>query len=113
MRMKLFDVRDLAFQGSGEYVLGSEALDTHACYLMFGIMNPGEQGRLIKPGRGHEEIVCLVQGEIIVHNGSGDFQVKAGQAFHLRGDDAFYMDNSSDEIAVYVIAGGHSEPHAH
>ena len=109
--MNIYDVSDLALNSGGEYVLGSEDLKTHACYLIYGVLNPDENGRLIKPGKGHEEIVCLIRGEVLLRGDNKTIRLKGGQAFHLRGEETFYMDNNGNEKAVYVISGGHSGEH--
>ena len=111
--MKIFDILSLASANKGEYVLGLEDLNTHACYLIYGIIKPGEKGRVIKPGSGHEEIVCLVQGKVQLSNSSGRYVLDQGQAFHLKGDETYMMDNEAGTDAVYVISGGHSVGHGH
>ena len=113
--MKVYDVSKLAsMEKTREYVLGSKALDTHACYLIYGSMEPAEKGRLLRPGSGHEEIVCVVSGSAVVRGAGEGVELGAGQAVHLRGEQAMHMDNASDsEPLVYVAAGGHSEPHSH
>lgn len=109
--MTIYDLQVLAHEQQGEYVLGAEDLGTHACYLIFGYLGPGEKGRLLKPGKGHEEIVCLVRGEVSLRNGSRIYALRQGQAFHFIGESSYVMDNHGDENAVYVIAGGHSAGH--
>ena len=110
---KIFEVSDMARKSDGEYVLGSEDLKTHACYLVYGSLAPLEKGRTLRPGAGHEEIVCLVSGEVILRGQAGDFMLKAGQAFHLSGEESYTMENAYPGSSVYVISGGHSAPHKH
>jgi len=111
--VKLYNVSDLALNNKGEYVLGSADLHTHACYLVYGVLNPDEKGRVIKPGKGHEEIVCVVSGEVFLIGEKETFALKAGEAFYLRGEESYLMDNNGEGNAVYVISGGHSEHHEH
>jgi uncharacterized cupin superfamily protein len=111
--MNLYDMRELAEKNGGEYVLGSADLHTHACYCIYGFLNPDEKGRLIRPGKGHEEIICLISGEIILRGDQETFVLKEGQAFHLSGEETYHMDNNRNDKAVYVISGGHSEGHEH
>jgi hypothetical protein len=108
--MKVFDVAGKV-PGSGEYVLGHDATGSHACYLIYGVLKAGEQGRELRPGRGHEEMVLVVKGEIFL---SGRFSgsLRTGQAVHLVGEEACFAENRADSEAVYVIAGGHSD-HGH
>ncbi len=105
--IRVFKVSEL-LKGSGEYILGAEQTGSHGCYLIYGVMGPGEKGRLLKPGRGHEEIVFAVRGEFGI---SGEYtgRLREGEAIHLRGEETCLMDNLGPSEAVYIIAGGHSE----
>ena len=111
--MNIYNVLELALKNGGEYVLGSSELHTHACYFIYGTLKPDEKGKLIKPGKGHEEIVCIMQGEVSLRGDKETVSVKQGQAFHLKGNEAYFMDNNGQEEVIYVIAGGHSERHSH
>jgi hypothetical protein len=106
--MKTFDIREKAKASGGEYVLGVKDTQSHACYMIYGFLKPGEKGRLIKPGSGHEELVASLKGDIKV---SGCFNgiLKEGTAFHIKGESECFFENDSSEEAVYIIAGGHSE----
>lgn len=111
--MNIYDISYLASVHDGEYVLGAEDLHTHACYLIYGFLKPGESGRIIKPGEGHEEIVCLVRGEVFLSKGSENIILRQGHAFHLKDDETYLMDNNGKADAVYIIAGGHGVGHTH
>jgi hypothetical protein len=105
--MKIFNVMDKVL-GSGEYILGADDTGSHACYMIYGILKPGERGRELKPGRGHEEIVLATTGELQC---TGHFSgtLKQGQALHLKGDQTVFAENKGNGDAVYVICGGHPE----
>jgi uncharacterized cupin superfamily protein len=105
---KVFNVVPEPGSPEGELVLGLKQLDTHACYLIYGILEPGQTGRLIRPGPGHEEICLLAAGEVEVVADDERYPLTAGHAFHLIGEEAVILDNPGTEKAVYVIAGGHS-----
>ncbi len=109
--MKVFNVKSLAEDAEGEYVLGLRDLETHAVYLIYGFLLPGEGGRKLRPGRGHEEILCVVQGEVIVQAPRETRSLKSGEAIHLREDDEFYLENKGGKTAYYVLAGGHPLEH--
>jgi hypothetical protein len=104
--MRVFDVMD-RISGPGEQLLGADATGSHACYLIYGVLGPGEAGRELLPGRGHEEIVLAVRGDLRL-TGSRTVTLKQGQAVHLQGEERCLAANPSTEDAVYVIAGGHS-----
>jgi hypothetical protein len=105
--MKIFDVLSGRANDSGEYVLGARETGSHACYLIYGILRPGEQGRELKPGRGHEEIILAVNGDLTITGHTAGI-LKQGQALHLSGDEAVSVGNKGGEEAIYVISGGHS-----
>jgi len=104
--MKLFEVAEKV-QDSGEYILGSRETGSHACYLIYGALKPGEKGRELSPGHGHEEIVLALTGDLRL---TGHFTgtLKQGQALHLTGEESVFLENTSNVQALYVIAGGHS-----
>jgi uncharacterized cupin superfamily protein len=108
--MKIFDIIGKV-GGSGEYILGSEQTGSHGCYLIYGILQPGETGRELKPGHGHEEIVLALQGDITL-TGAQANALKQGQALHLIGEETVLAGNSGTTHVVYVVSGGHAG-HAH
>ncbi len=109
--MKVHNVKSLAEKADGEYVLGLGDLGTHAVYLIYGFLQPGEGGRKLHPGKGHEEILCVVQGEVVVDLSGETLSLKSGEAVHLGEDDEFYLKNNGRETAYYVLAGGHPPEH--
>jgi hypothetical protein len=104
--MAIFDVFGRVRE-SGEYILGSRDTGSHACYLIYGRIKPGEQDRLFNPGAGHEELILLMQGELRLR-GARAGTLAAGQALRLVGDVTCRVDNGGSVEAVYVIAGGHA-----
>jgi len=111
--MKKIDIRNRALSSdNGEYILGIEDTGSHACYMIYGILKPGEKGRLIKPGRGHEEIVLAMKGDLAL---SGDITglLEQGSAFHIAGETSAYLENHGSHEVVYIISGGHSSHDHH
>jgi uncharacterized cupin superfamily protein len=107
--MRIFDLKDKAqISENGEYILGFNETGSHACYMIYGILKPGEKGRLIKPGKHHEEIVLVVKGDIEV-TGQHSGILKEGKAFHIKGEHECFLENKGISDAIYVVAGGHSE----
>jgi len=110
--LRTFDLWQRAREEGGETVLGVAELGTHAVYLIFGYLEPGQGGRVLKPGQGHEEIICVVAGEVTVSGPEGEKRLRSGEAFYLVGEESYLLANPGGETAVYVAAGGHS-PGAH
>ena len=77
---KTYPVSKLSKEGGGEYVLGLKDLDTHACYMIYGELEPGEEGRKVCPGAGHEEILLSVNGDIELSGVDYEDVLSAGEA---------------------------------
>ena len=105
--MKIFDLQGLSEKSEGEYVLGLKDLNTHAVYIVYGFLEPGETGRKVLPGTGHEEILCITKGSVNVKTPVKSFTLKTGEAVHVREEDEWTLENPGDETVFYVLAGGH------
>jgi hypothetical protein len=112
--MNTVDLKNYALTSeSGEFIFGSEHTGSHACYMICGVLKPGQEKRVITPGRGHEEMVLAVKGDFEI-TGRFSGRLNEGCAFHIAGKDTVYLQNISTADACYVIAGGHSqEGHYH
>jgi uncharacterized cupin superfamily protein len=108
---KSHPLRAWARQTGGECILGARVLKTHACYLIYGELSPGEEGRKVSPGSGHEEILMALQGDLEVIEGAATSTLREGEAVHVVEEDALTLANRGAEKAVYVLAGGHSRAH--
>ena len=104
--MRIFDLAALCVSEGGEYVLGMKNLHTQSCYLVYGILQPGEGERLVRPGDAYEEILCAVGGLLTLHTDRGDIELSRSQAVHVKQGESFYISNPSDEAVVYILAGG-------
>ncbi len=108
MDLVTFDLRAQAeAEKTGEFVLGAKETGSHACYMIYGSLKPGEKGRLVKPGVGHEEIILAARGNIEI-TGTVNGTLRQGSAFHVAGDDECRLENRGSSEAVYIVAGGHS-----
>lgn len=109
--MKSYNLEELAAAEGGEYVLGLKDLHTHACYMIYGILQPGEGERLVRPGEGHEEILCAIDGPLVLHTDARQIRLEPNHAVHIKEDQSFHISNPSEQPVAYVMAGGHSRPH--
>ena len=106
--MRKYDLRKQALSSEdGEYIFGAEDTGSHACCMIYGILKPGETKRLIRPGKGHEEMVLAMKGDLEV-SGHVSGHLDEGSAIHIIGGASSYLENTGLTEAVYVIAGGHS-----
>lgn len=111
--MKVYELRRTAAQSErGESLLGFRDLGSHACYMICGVLKPGDEQRKIKPGRGHEEIVLAIKGDIHA-TGCYTGVLKEGSAIHIRGEEECFFENTGKSEMVYIIAGGHTETKVH
>jgi hypothetical protein len=108
MMVNKHPLQRLAREAGGEYVLGMKDLHTHACYLIYGELGPGEQGRKVCPGEGHEEILLAVSGELQLSGDRINGSLAEGEAIHLREEDNCLLANPAATRARYILAGGHS-----
>ena len=111
--MKTFNLKKYAINSeSGEFIFGSEHTGSHACYMIYGVLKPGQEKRVIKPGKGHEEMVLAMKGNFEI---SGRFsgRLNEGCAFHISGEESVTLQNTETTDACYIIAGGHSQEGHH
>ncbi len=106
--MKIFKMPELSEAGGGsDYLLGPEQLKSNSLYLLYTRLHPGEAERAISAKDGHEEILYVVKGNINVKNGRSAFQISSGEAFQLKANDKYLLENSGDKEAVFITAGSH------
>lgn len=106
---KVFDLAGRVMREGGETVLGLKDLNTHACYMIYGVLTPGDGPRILKPGAGHEEIILAVSGSIKVLGGGQEKILQPGQAIYMKGEETFEAFAAGPGEARYVAAGGHGE----
>jgi len=111
--IKLYDLVALAASQGGETVLGLRDLGTHACYLIYGRIEPGEEPRLLKPGEGHEEIFLVISGIMSLKGPGVEQIVSAGHAFHLQGAETWQAAAMGPKPVLYVAGGGHNPGQEH
>ena len=105
---KTVPVQKWAIEAGGEHVLGLKDLGTHACYLIYGELAPGEAGRKVCPGAGHEEILMAVAGDLQLTGEYLTGWLREGEAMHFQEQETCLLANPSGRKVVYVLAGGHS-----
>ena len=106
--MRVYDVAGRVDKEKGEFILGSKDTGSHACYMIYGKLGPGEEGRVIRPGKGHEEIIFAVTGDLEV-SGAMEGVLREGSAIHIAGDKVCRLKNLTVKEALYIASGGHSE----
>jgi mannose-6-phosphate isomerase-like protein (cupin superfamily) len=107
--VKLFNIRELYREKYKEYIIGSEEIQKHSVYLVYGEVSPGEK-REMAPN-GHDEILFLLSGDAKFENKDVNLTLKREQAVYMRPDEAFTFTATS--ACKYIIAGTHTTPHTH
>jgi mannose-6-phosphate isomerase-like protein (cupin superfamily) len=107
--MKLFNIRDLYREKYKEYIIGSEDIQKHSVYLVYGEVSPGEK-REMAPN-GHDEILFLLSGDAKLENKDIKISLKKEQAVYMNPDEAFTFTAMNE--CKYIVAGTHTNPHAH
>jgi mannose-6-phosphate isomerase-like protein (cupin superfamily) len=107
--MKVFNIRDLYREQYKEYIVGSEEIQKHSIYLVYGEASRAER-RLMAPN-GHDEILFLISGEAVLEHNNVRTPLSKEQAVYMKPDEAFTFQALTD--CRYVIAGTHVAPHEH
>ena len=107
--VKLFNIREFYREKYKEYIIGSEEIQKHSVYLVYGEVSPGEN-REMAP-HGHDEILFLLSGDAKLENKDIKLTLKKDQAVYMMPDETFTFTATS--ACRYVIAGTHTTPHAH
>ncbi|MDP2688488.1 MAG: hypothetical protein Q8P48_00105 [Deltaproteobacteria bacterium] len=105
--MKIYNLPRLAETSpNGEYRLGPAEADTGSVYILYGRLRPGEADHKLALPEGHEEIICVIKGEITVSCGKKSFTVSAGEAFNPGPAKTLSLDNAAEGEAIYISARG-------
>jgi len=108
---KIFNLKEHIYR-EGEYLIGSEATGSHACYLIYGVLPSGSK-REITPGKGHEEILAVIEGDAVISDGDDKYSLQKGQAIHLKDEEKIEISPGDGGLVIYIIAGGHSDASHH
>lgn len=110
---QVYDLAGRVLREGGETILGLKDLGTHACYLIYGVLEPGGEPRVLKPGEGHEEIILCLSGAIQVQGPGGGLTLQPGQAIYLKGAETWQATAAGTLEARYAAAGGHTPGPGH
>lgn len=87
--------------------------DIKDVYLGLGYLEPGETGRKQGPGRGHEELLYAVDGQIEVTIKKEISILNEGEIYFIPDGSKVKLRNILDKRVHFMIAGGHTTPHRH
>lgn len=87
--------------------------DIQDVYLGLCYLEPNESDRKTGPGKGHEEIFYLLEGEIEIILHDEKTVLKAGEVFHIPEGHKVKLTNLTSNRVYIVVAGGHPKQHSH
>jgi len=82
-------------------------------YLGLCFLEPGETNRKVGPGKGHEELLYLMNGKIRVNTKENEINLNEGEVFFIRDGLKVVLKNLTKERSYFMIAGGHTKRHKH
>jgi len=83
--------------------------DVKDAYLGFGYLEPNEKNKKISPGKGHEEILMVLNGSLRAQFESDEITITDGDAFHIPDRSHVILENLTSKRVTFVIAGGHTK----
>ena len=89
-------------------ILNKEITDA---YLGLGYLEPGES-REHGPGKNHEEIIYLPEGQVKVKHQDEEFVLNEGEAYFLPDGTKVMVTNLTNKRIYIITAGGHTK-HSH
>jgi mannose-6-phosphate isomerase-like protein (cupin superfamily) len=102
--MKIVRIRDHFDTKFKEYVVGPKQTASRGIYLVLGELKEGEVRRL-SPGEGHEEILTVQSGRVLIRTGEEEKALGEGEAIYIGPE--FEGEIEAREEASYLSAGGH------
>jgi mannose-6-phosphate isomerase-like protein (cupin superfamily) len=102
--VKLFNIRELYKEKYKEYIVGSQEIQKHSVYLVYGEVPSGEKREMAPDG--HDEILFLLSGDAKLENEDIKISLKKEQAIYISPDEAFAFIAMSD--CKYIVAGTHT-----
>lgn len=82
-------------------------------YLGLGYLEPGESGRKARPGRGHEELLYLINGQVQIDYKDEQIILNEGEVFFIPDGSKVNLKNMKEDRCYFIIAGGHTKHHSH
>jgi mannose-6-phosphate isomerase-like protein (cupin superfamily) len=90
-------------------ILNKEIKDV---YLGIGVLEPGES-RTEGPGKGHEEIFYVMEGQFKLIFKDTEIILNEGEAYFISEGTKVSVTNLSATKSYLIMAGGHPKAHSH
>lgn len=87
--------------------------DIKDAYLGLCFLDPNESDRKAGPGKGHEEILYLMEGQIEIDLNAEITILNSGEVYFIPDGHKVTLKNLTANRVYFVIAGGHTKVHSH
>ena len=81
-------------------------------YLGLGFLEP-EETRKEGPGKGHEEILYLLEGQVRIQIKDEELILNEGEAYYISDGQKVTLTNLASKRSYFVMAGGHTKKSHH
>ena len=102
--MEPLNLRDYYNGDYREFIVGEAVTGHHNIYLAYGEASAGERREM--GSEGHEEILLVLAGEVLMENGKVRVRLEREQTVYLPADESWSLTALAD--SRYVVAGGHA-----
>ncbi len=108
LKKKCDDTKD------GEFFYGAKInKDIVDVYMGVCSLEPGESNRKAGPGRGHEELFYLMEGQVKIKIKDEEIILNEGEVYFIPNGLKVKLTNITEKKIYFMIAGGHAKPHKH
>ncbi|MHA1343021.1 MAG: hypothetical protein ACTSQG_03490 [Promethearchaeota archaeon] len=87
--------------------------DIKDAYIGLCFLEPQECNRKVGPGRGHEEILYLINGKIEISLKNEKITLNEGYVYFIPDGLKIKLKNLKKEKCYFIISGGHTKHHKH
>ena len=87
--------------------------DIKDVYLGTCFLEPNEKNRKVGPGRGHEELLYLLKGQIKITLKEEDIILNGGEIYFIPDGNKVVLENLTEKRIYFFVAGGHTKIHSH
>ncbi len=107
--MKIFNIKDCFQNDWEEYIIGSREIGKHSVYFVYGEVPRNERRKMGAP-KGHDEIIYLLSGEVLIEKDGVETKFSKEQAVYMANDTFTFI---ALKDCNYIVAGAHTMQHDH
>lgn len=110
-----FNLRDKCHESKDKEFFYGAKINKEIKDVYFGLcfLDPNEENRKAGPGRGHEELLYVMNGKMQIEFKKEEIILNEGEVFFIPDGQKVRLKNLTDRKCDFAIAGGHVKQHAH